>query len=267
MENKIKINYGKIFSTLRVLLFYIVTLIILMFTSGMTKNIPEQYGNLLSILLAAILTFFLTVLFGKWEKMSYKDLGIKPEKLTIKRFFSGFLIGLIMAFTQVLIVLSFGHLKMGLIFDIGQTTIILHLLLYFFVAFREELVFRSYFLRTLDNNYKTTIALSVMVIIFVFEHILGGMSWKMSIIGSGLGGLLFGITALKTKGIALPMGLHTAWNFGQWSTGFKHQPGIWNALVDKGYEEQTENIGLLAFILIMAISITLISSKKFSSIN
>lgn len=34
------------------------------------------------------------------------------------------------------------------------------------------------------------------------------MSWKMAIIGSGFGGLLFGIAALRTKGLALPIGLH-----------------------------------------------------------
>ena len=44
-----------------------------------------------------------------------------------------------------------------------------------------------------------------MVIIFILEHILGGTPIGMSIIGVGLGGVLFSIAALKTKGLALPL--------------------------------------------------------------
>ena len=77
----------------------------------------------------------------------------------------------------------------------------------------------------------------------------------MAIIGSGLGGVLFGVAALKSRGLALPLGLHSAWNFGQWVVGFKNKPGIWNAVVDKGFEKQTENISLTAFAIVMLLAI------------
>ena len=63
------------------------------------------------------------------------------------------------------------------------------------------------------------------------------------------------VAALKTKGIALPVGLHSAWNFGQWSLGFKNKPGIWEAIIDKGYETKVENIGLAAFLFVIALAI------------
>ncbi|MGH2564732.1 MAG: hypothetical protein ACRDE5_09470, partial [Ginsengibacter sp.] len=49
--------------------------------------------------------------------------------------------------------------------------------------------------------------------------------------------------------------LHSAWNFGQWAMGFKNKPGIWQAVVEKGYGAKAENTGLAAFILVMVLAI------------
>jgi len=136
--------------------------------------------------------------------------------------------------------LGFGHLRFVFLPGTTALQIIIPFLLYFFVACREELVFRSYFLRRLDYSFPSPFALLVMVVVFIAEHVLAGMEWKMAVIGSGLGGLLFGVAALKTRGLALPIGLHSAWNFGQWMVGFKNKGGVWRAVVEKGYERETE---------------------------
>lgn len=82
------------------------------------------------------------------------------------------------------------------------------------------------------------------------------MSWKMSILGPGLGGVLFGLAALKTKGLALPLGLHFSWNFTQWLFGFKNNNGVWREIVEKGQETHAENIALTGFVIAMTIGIT-----------
>jgi membrane protease YdiL (CAAX protease family) len=239
----------------RVLLFYFCTVILLIFLSVFTKNVSPKIADQLSILSAAVLTLLLIVIFTLWEKLSLHDVGIIPGKKSIPRFFAGYAIGLLMAVAQALIVLSFGHLQLTLVPKIKMMEIVLPLLLYLLIACREELVFRSYALRSLNYSIGTALALTIITTIFILEHVASGMSWKMAIIGSGTGGILFGMAALKTKGLALPMGLHSAWNFGQWSLGFKNTPGIWKAIVEKGYELKTENIGLAAFIFVMALTI------------
>ncbi|HJP63657.1 MAG TPA: hypothetical protein VJ844_09460, partial [Mucilaginibacter sp.] len=65
---------------------------------------------------------------------------------------------------------------------------------------------------------------------------------------------LFGYAALKTKGLALPLGLHSAWNFGQWMLGFKGGPGIWQAVTVSAFTTDVQNIGLAAFVLLIVIS-------------
>jgi len=239
----------------RVILFYICSIAVLIFTSIFTKNVSAKIADQLSILCATILTFILVLIFTHWEKLKLKDVGIIPGRKSTMRFFTGFSAGLLMAVIQALIVLGFGHFQLKLVPKITIAEIFLLLLLYLFVACREELVFRSYSLRSLGYSLTPIIALIIITVIFILEHVVSGMTWKMAMLGSGAGGILFGLAALKTKGIALPVGLHSAWNFGQWSLGFKNKPGIWEAIIDKGYETKVENIGLAAFLFVTALAI------------
>ncbi len=240
----------------RVLFFYICSVIILSFFSRITKNISATIADQLSVCSATIFTFLLIIIFTRWEKLNLKDVGIIPGRKISSRFFIGYLIGLLMAIIQALIVLSFGHIRLSFDPQITVMEILLPFLLYFLIACREELVFRSYSLRSLNYVLGPAAALIIITILFVLEHVVGGMTWKMAILGSGTGAILFGLAALKTKGLELPMGLHSAWNFGQWSLGFKNTPGIWKAVVEKAYELRVENIGLAAFIFVVVLAIT-----------
>ncbi|AUD00811.1 CPBP family intramembrane glutamic endopeptidase [Spirosoma pollinicola] len=252
-------NQKSVYTLLRVWLFYILSVAILLFTSRLTKSLPTTIANLLSIALASLLTVGLVVVFARWEKLRLAYVGLKPGRQSANRFVTGYVIGASMAVMQACFVLLFGHLR--LIFNPHMTAaeIGLSALLYLLVACREELVFRAYALRSLSYSMTSAIALLIILVIFISEHVLAGMGWTMALVGSGLGGLLFGISALKTRGLALPVGLHSAWNFGQWMMGFKNKNGIWEAVVEKGYEAKTETIGLVAFAGVMILAIAAVS--------
>ena len=254
--DKSKFRRKQVLTLVRVLFFYLCSLLVLMFTSRLTKSIAPELADLSSLVLASVLTFLLVYLFTRWQKLRLNDVGLVPGKSTIQRFVVGYVIGLSMAVIQALTVFGFGHLQLTIVPNITAQQIILPLSLYLFVACREELVFRSYSLRSLDYSFSSAVALLSITVIFVLEHVVAGMTWKMAAIGSGLGGILFGLSALKTKGLALPLGLHGAWNFGQWMVGFKNKAGVWTAVVEKGYERETENVSLVAFSLVMLLAIT-----------
>ena len=254
--DKSKLRRKQVLTLVRVLFFYLCSLLVLMFTSRLTKSIAPELADLSSLVFASLLTFLLVYLFTRWEKLRLNDVGVVPGKSTIQRFVVGYVIGLSMSAIQALTVFGFGHLQLTIVPNITAQQIILPLSLYLFVACREELVFRSYSLRSLDYSFSSAVALLSITVIFVLEHVVAGMTWKMAAIGSGLGGILFGLSALKTKGLALPLGLHGAWNFGQWMVGFKNKAGVWTAVVEKGYERETENVSLVAFSLVMLLAIT-----------
>ena len=67
------------------------------------------------------------------------------------------------------------------------------------MACREELVFRSYSLRSLGYSLTPIIALIIITVIFILEHVVSGMTWKMAMLGSGAGGILFGFSSVENK--------------------------------------------------------------------
>jgi membrane protease YdiL (CAAX protease family) len=197
----------------------------------------------------------LVLLFIKWDKLTLGEIGLKVQNSSLPRFLSGFVFGIILVIIQVLIVSNFAEVTFTFSPNGSTINLISALSLYFIIACREELVFRSYALRSLAYAVNPIFALTTITILFIIEHVIGGMSWKMSIIGSGLGGILFGFASLKTKGLALPLGLHFSWNFTQWLFGFKNNTGVWKEIVEKGSETHAENVALLGFIAAMCLGI------------
>jgi hypothetical protein len=122
------------------------------------------------------------------------------------------------------------------------------------VAFRKNWLL-GYPLRSLNYVIGPWSAQLIIALIFVTEHVVGGMTWPEAILGPGLGALLFGLAALKTKGLALPIGLHSAWNFVQWLLGFKNGTGWYKVVVEKGNEAKVELVGGISYLLVMGMAI------------
>lgn len=56
-----------------------------------------------------------------------------------------------------------------------------------------------------------------------------------ALLGASIGSLLFGMASIATRGLAVPIGIHAAWNFGQWVIGFRELPGLWRPIIEDGY--------------------------------
>jgi membrane protease YdiL (CAAX protease family) len=224
-------------------------------SSWLMKEISLQFKDQVMLVIAAGLTLGLNVLFARWEGLSPQDIGLVPNRSSFFRIGIGFLLGLVLATLQALLTSAFGHMQLIRNPAPGFPYIFGYFLLYLFVACREELAFWAFPLRSLVYALGSWKGQLFIAVIFSLVDLFGGMVWMMAILGSGTGAILFGMAALKTKGIALPIGLHAAWNFGQWSWGFKNMPGIFQAVIKKGYESRVENNGLLAYLFVMGLAI------------
>ncbi|MBO9591916.1 MAG: CPBP family intramembrane metalloprotease [Niabella sp.] len=247
----------------RALLFYISTTLLFVAATAMVPMTGARPEATVTIGTAAVLTFITLVFFCHRDKLTLKQTGVYFHKQSIPRFLKGFVVGLLMVLAWILLVICVTPFRLSMGAMPGMRTIFSALLLYLFVAVREELVFRSYFLTRLAASYSNVTALIIVTAVFILEHRLAGMSWRLAVIGSGTGGLLFGLAALKTKGLALPVGLHCAWNFGRWMFGLTGSPGIWQYTNTKGHEPYGETVALMlhAIIFLIAISGILISGK------
>lgn len=205
----------------RVLLFWALTVLALIPGSALW---PES--AVLSIGTAAILTLLLSLLFTRWDRIRLSDAGIVPKAGSFRRFLEGMLwgVGLVLLQEAALGVSGVATLTFR---GEGLVPVASHLALYFLVAWREEMAFRGYLLKRLTGSFSILYALLIMTALFCVEHFWGGMNWWQALFGVGAGGLLFGVAAIRSGGIALPMGIHTVWNFGQWCFGQKDGAGIW----------------------------------------
>lgn len=240
---------------IRVVFFCLLCPIILATISGLIKDFHTEWNQHLLLIVTIAITYGFTILFVKWERLQLKDVGVIANNMTFKKVVIGFGIGLFMTMLQPAFVLLFGHYKIALAPSFSFYTILFYFTLYILVAIREELAFRGYPLFSLNYRFGLLTAQIIILIIFSLEHVAGGMTWFQAFIGAGTGALLFGLAALKTNGIALPIGLHAAWNFGQWCLGFKKETGILQGITDKGFENIIERNAWIAYLLIMTIAL------------
>ncbi len=119
---------------------------------------------------------------------------------------------------------------------------------YLMLALREELAFRGYSLRRMESALGFWISLLIMVVAFTLEHAAAGWTWSRAMLGPPAGALLFGMAALATRGIAVPLGIHSAFNFGQWLMGQKEIAGPFQLVVDAGYARQAEILGYAGYL-------------------
>jgi uncharacterized protein len=240
----------------RVLLFCLCCAISVAIASRITHNLHGQWSMLVTGLIACGLTAVFTLIFVRWEGIALADVGVIPGKKTSRRALIGFTIGLILAITQLLLVLVTGHIRL-IYSGVNPAIIALALLVYFVLAAREELAFRGYPLFNLNRAMGPWPAQIIVAVIFALEHVVGGVPWLQAFLGAGVGSILFGIAALKTKGLALPIGLHAAWNFGQWALGFKDDSGLWKVIIEKGYQQHFEQMQTIAYLIVMVPAIVL----------
>ena len=129
-----------------------------------------------------------------------------------------------------------------------SSLILLALAGYVALALREELAFRGYPLRRLEAAWGVWPALILMTVAFTLEHAAGGWTWSRALLGPPAGALLFGMAALRTRGLAVPLGIHAAFNFAQWFMGQKETAGPFKLLVDSGFSGRAETFGYGAYL-------------------
>ena len=241
-------NHGRALSLFRALLFWATTMAMLVAASAAKVKSSALLG---AITVPA--TFALTLLFVWWEGASLKDYGFELARGSWLRFAAGLLIGVVMVAVHTAL-LAAGSGVHWVRTSGAQASVLPTQLAYLLLATREELAFRGYPLRKLGSDFGPWAALIIVSVLFAIEHRLGGSSWVNALIGSGVGSLVFGMAALATRGLALPIGLHAAWNIGDWARGGKEEAGFWHMVVDPASAEGTARWAMLSYVIVMALA-------------
>jgi hypothetical protein len=221
-----------------------------MIVSPHAPQLGLQWSQAIVGLEASFATLLLTLAFVRWDGIRLADIGASPRRASIGRLLLGFAMGLLLVATQSGLFTLTEHVRWARSGITGYAPIISALAAYLLLACREELAFRGYPLRRLDRAFGLWPAQLMVALVFALEHRAGGYSWTNALLGAFVGSLLFGMAALATRGLALPIGLHAAWNFGQWMIGEKEVPGLWKPVLAGGPTARADHAALIAYVAV-----------------
>jgi membrane protease YdiL (CAAX protease family) len=239
----------------RVALFMIACAVVLAVVAPFSRKLTGAWPLVSTGAITSLATFALSALFTRWDRLRLRDVGTALTGGSALRLAAGFAAGLILAGLQAFMVWSMGHVRYQLPANPAAPAAPVVLLGYLLLACREELAFHGYPLRRLASLFGVLVAQLLIALVFAGEHALGGYSWSNALLGSATGSLLFGMAAIATRGLAVPIGLHAAWNFGQWVVGGKEMPGRWTVVVEPGFRDSVQQIGMMSYLIVFGLAI------------
>jgi membrane protease YdiL (CAAX protease family) len=223
-------------SVRRVALFVLGYLFVLLAASVPKGMAPRRYADLVWGVVASLTLLALTRLFLARESRSFRDVGLAPDARSGWRLLGGAAIGVtVYAATLAIISSTVGPIQLTASTRPTASAWTLTLASYLALSCMEELGFRAYALRTLVPAVGAWRAQLGLALAFGASHLLFGWSWSTIVLGVIPSALLFGVVALRSGGLAMPIGLHAALNVAQWLVGAKDVPGIWTISADSAH--------------------------------
>jgi uncharacterized protein len=167
----------------------------------------------------SICIFITTFVFTRLiENRSFLSIGLNVTESTFGEISYGFLMSFGMISFIFIIEASFGLIKITFkeisLLSISYT-FLQGIVLYFFVALSEELLFRGYIFQSLGKASSNAWAISIMSLFFGMMHYFNPNFSIAALINIIFAGIWFGVAYLKTGSLWMPITMHFTWNFFQ----------------------------------------------------
>lgn len=229
--------------------------IALMVGTGMLRGLappslaPLAWGVTSGGLLLALSAFAL-----RCERLVAVDAGLRFGTGSLPRFAAGVAVGAAMYAVHLLLLVGIAGVRIGESTARGAAPLLLATLTFLALSVMEEVGFRGWPLRRLERALGRTPALLIGALAFALLHVAYGWPFGNAMLGAGAGALVFGIAALVTRGLAVPIGMHAAWNLADWSVGQKDTAGPWRLLTDN-VTDGAAWVGSVSYFLVMGLAL------------
>ena len=172
------------------------------------------YGGAFSLLFAAATWAALV-----FDRSGFTSLGLVPTRARVGEFLFGFAVSVVLFVALALVrgatveaAWTFAGASAAVSAGAG-------LIVAFLLLFPEELLFRGYAFQRLVSALGAWPTILMSAVLFGVYHVAGSGMWGIGAFFTfampALGGLLLGWTAVRTNGLALPIGLHLGGNWVQ----------------------------------------------------
>ena len=174
--------------------------------------VPGNFERLAHGIVGTLAAFLTTLLFLKFDRRRFSDIGLVFQRNTIVKFFAGVIAGVLIMGSLATGVLYFSNVRIEVNSGSNAWHFLLMTLPLIPLAFMEELGFRAYPLEILKDKIGIRLSIIITSILFALYHIANGWTIASSFYGPAVWGLIFGLAAIYSNGIAMPTGIHYAAN-------------------------------------------------------
>lgn len=172
-------------------------------------------------------------------------------RASLIRFVVGLLVGLVAFGVHVGVIAAFaGPIRFESVAGVGAVTALIYFVRFVATSCMEEIGFRGYPLRRLMAKLGIWPAICITSVAFGLSHLPYGWGMPTIVLGVIPFGIAWGMSAIATEGIAVPIGLHAAWNFANWCVGGRKETGLLRAILED--DAPTQLVGTTSYLSICA---------------
>lgn len=211
-------------------------------------------------IIGTLLALFITAQVSKYNEVSLSEVGLNWTSQTPKRLFGGLVIGAAIASVMLLIIVQLTGLEVNKIEGANILIILFYLLAFLPMSFMEEVAFRGFVFFKLEKIIGLRSALIITSVLFAYYHDASGATFIQQLLGPGIWGIIYGFSAIWSKGLALPTGIHAGVNMVLASLGLKesfYAIGMvdYPSEVTESIKAHTEMVGLSTQLVLLIIGI------------
>jgi membrane protease YdiL (CAAX protease family) len=204
----------------------------------LTERFPYLYASLIESLALVVLVAVILWLAARWlDRRRFADYGFHLGREWWLDMAFGLLLGLVLVGGAYALLLGTDWLRFNETFVSPPgvpfvAAMLVDVLIVVGIAGWEEMVFRGYLVKNvaeglsggvLGARWGTVVAVLVPAAFFGWLHATNANATVLSVVNIGIFGILFGVAYVLTGELALPLGLHFAWDFTQ-GFGFGRSP-------------------------------------------
>jgi hypothetical protein len=204
----------------RAILFYLAVSVAYALLVWLLRSVPGLPTAAYPLGLLAVL-LLVSRLALAMEGLPLGALGLRLDGAFAREYARGLLAGTAIIALTALGLYATGGFRLARTPGLGAGTLATGALVYLVPALNEELAFRGYLFQRLEQSLGTWAGLAVMSALFALAHLanpgMAGTTEVLACLNIFLAGWILGLAYLRTRSLALPMGLHLGWNWAQGS--------------------------------------------------
>jgi uncharacterized protein len=256
-------------SILKVTGYWILFLVLLIpVTSQSGATFSDDVHKFTYGIFGTTIALLVTWIFIKAEKKSFAEYNLVWKKNTALKFFRGLAIGIASYTLITLILIVFAELKIQKNPEAISPWIWFSYLAILPASLMEEIAFRSYPFLKLNKAFGLRLTQVVVLIAFALEHVVLGWNFLGAFLGPGIWAVIFGIAAIRSKGIALPTGIHVGLNLIQSIIGgSRGVESFWLSSQDESSSNNAVNLITRILVLLTGVLLTEFHLRKLKEEN